>query len=152
MKKRIVLVLCLFLTLGCSAKKPEEAVRKYLEEYRNFSKNVENLVTQEAINLSLTEEEQRIFFLTMKKQFVHLEYKIKEVFYNGSQASVKVDITVYDFSSYQNIKKDLEKMSQEKRRVKYTIIFTTHLEKEWQVKELTDETIQKIMGFNKNIF
>ena len=147
MKKRIVLILCLFLTLGCSAKKPEEAVRKYLEEYRNFSKNVENLVTQEAINLSLTEEEQRIFFLTMKKQFVHLEYKIKEVFYNGSQASVKVDITVYDFSSYQDVEKSLEKMSQEKQRTKYTLTFKAYLEEEWHIEKPNEETIRKIMGF-----
>ena len=95
----------------------------------------------------------------MKKQFVNLKYKIKEEIYNGEEATVLVDITVYNYhnskrealkeqdESQNYIDKVLEKMNNETHTIKYTLVFkTNYKEGVWVLEQPSEETLKKIEG------
>ena len=160
MKRKILfLVVCIFCLCGCTNNAPKDAVQEYLEKYRNFTSEVEENLQKNISEEDFTEEQQEQYLLIMKRQFVSLEYQIKEEIFNGDRAKVFVDITVFDYhasirdaleekSEQDNyIDIQLKKMNEETKRTKYTLEFYTYYENDsWLLEQPDEETLQKIEG------
>ena len=159
MKKYLVFFLCIFCLVGCTNKSSKEAVIEYLEKYRNFTAEIEESLMKDLESVNWTKEQKEKYILLMKKQFVNLKYKIKEEIYNGEEATVLVDITVYNYhnskrealkeqdESQNYIDKVLEKMNNETHTIKYTLVFkTNYKEGVWVLEQPSEETLKKIEG------
>ena len=159
MKKYLVFFLCIFCLVGCTNKSSKEAVIEYLEKYRNFTAEIEESLMKDLESVNWTKEQKEKYILLMKKQFVNLKYKIKEEIYNGEEATVLVDITVYNYhnskrealkeqdESQNYIDKVLEKMNNETHTIKYTLVFkTNYKEGIWVLEQPSEETLKKIEG------
>ncbi len=159
MKKYLVFFLCIFCLVGCTNKSSKEAVIEYLEKYRNFTAEIEESLMKDLESVIWTKEQKEKYILLMKKQFVNLKYKIKEEIYNGEEATVLVDITVYNYhnskrealkeqdESQNYIDKVLEKMNNETHTIKYTLVFkTNYKEGVWVLEQPSEETLKKIEG------
>lgn len=173
MKKWLVLMgISLFLLTGCVQNSARDPVTHYLELYRNHSDEVTSSLQTLIRDENLFQEQQDLYELIMKRQYVDLEYKVVNETYNGNQAVITVLITVYDYqhskdearkeleanlSEYtlldgsinQTKYKDLqlEKMKEEKNRVKYTIDFDVNLhDEEWELVSPDYTVLLKIHG------
>lgn len=159
MKKYLVFFLCIFCLVGCTNKSSKEAVIEYLEKYRNFTAEIEESLMKDLESVNWTKEQKEKYILLMKKQFVNLKYKIKEEIYNGEEATVLVDITVYNYhnskrealkeqdESQNYIDKVLEKMNNETHTIKYTLVFKiNYKEGVWVLEQPSEETLKKIEG------
>ena len=159
MKKYLVFFLCILCLVGCTNKSSKEAVIEYLEKYRNFTAEIEESLMKDLESVNWTKEQKEKYILLMKKQFVNLKYKIKEEIYNGEEATVLVDITVYNYhnskrealkeqdESQNYIDKVLEKMNNETHTIKYTLVFkTNYKEGVWVLEQPSEETLKKIEG------
>lgn len=159
MKKYLVFFLCIFCLVGCTNKSSKEAVIEYLEKYRNFTAEIEESLMKDLESVNWTKEQKEKYILLLKKQFVNLKYKIKEEIYNGEEATVLVDITVYNYhnskrealkeqdESQNYIDKVLEKMNNETHTIKYTLVFkTNYKEGVWVLEQPSEETLKKIEG------
>ncbi len=164
MKKWIFIICCCLFLCGCTKIHAKDAVIDYLEKYRNFTTEIEDSLVDSLKEKDFTEEQKEQYILVMKKQFVNLTYKIKEEVFNGDEATIFVDITIYN---YQNsikealkesnkeenyINAQLEKMSKEKRRTTYTIALKTKYENNsWVMEQPNEETLKKIYGTYYNL-
>lgn len=159
MKKYLVFFLCIFCLVGCTNKSSKEAVIEYLEKYRNFTAEIEESLMKDLESVNWKKEQKEKYILLLKKQFVNLKYKIKEEIYNGEEATVLVDITVYNYhnskrealkeqdESQNYIDKVLEKMNNETHTIKYTLVFkTNYKEGVWVLEQPSEETLKKIEG------
>jgi len=164
--------LILFFVSGCTNNHASDPVKEYLNKFRNHDKDVSNSLAELLRQENLTKEQNELYELIMKRQYVDLEYKIKEETYNGIKAIITVDITVYDYQyskekaiEEREANKDeyylsdgtylkdkfvnlqLKYMKEEMRRVKYTIDFDVTLHnKEWTLETPDYKVIEKIHG------
>lgn len=158
MKKIFLLFFCCLILCGCTKIHAKDAVKEFLESYRNFSSDVEQSVKDSLNELDINEQQKEQYVLLMKKQFVSMKYKIKAEIFNGNEATVFVDVTVLDY--HNSIKKAfeedsgensfslvLEKMNKEKKYVTYTVSFKTFYENdEWHIEQPSEETLEKLQG------
>ncbi len=176
--KKIILIICsiLFLT-GCTNTHATDPVKEYLEKYRNNDQEIQSSIEELLRQENLLEEQDEQYRMIMKKQYVDLEYKIKQETYNGDEAIIKVELTVYEYEhsrteaeKYRNEKKSeyvnqdgtwnkekyadlqLDYMKKEIKRVKYTVNFNVNLQEEKWILETPDHNIiKKIHGiYNYN--
>ena len=98
MKKIYGLVLTLIITFmltGCG-KTATDAVKKYLDNYKNLDVNVltdmKDIIEKENLN----EENSKKYEDIYKKQYTDLSYEIEKEDYNGDEATITVKIDVYD--------------------------------------------------------
>lgn len=174
MKKVIVVVLSIFMIVGCSllssgpTKKTEEFLKKYQNLDDDVLKDLELVV--EGTTLS-TEKEKSDYTKAMKMQYSDLKYKITNEKINGDEAVVTAKISVYDFYKVQTeankyktthesefmtdnkfdeekfMEYKLKQMMNTAERVEYTIdISLTKKDNEWTINELDKTTLEKIHG------
>ena len=169
-----VLLSCLALT-GCALTRSsaKDAVKLFLDQYKNLSTGVltdlENVIDEE----DFTNNQEETYRDILKKQYSDLKYEIVEEKYDGDTATVEAKITVYDLykaqndaAAYLNDHQDefkdedgiydnnkfldykLEQMKKMNDTVEYTITFDVvkNEDGKWQVKELTDDDLEKIHG------
>lgn len=111
--KKIIFIFVLTISLfGCSeVNTAKSIVEDYLSSYQNLEYQVlvdmEEVVSSES---SLTTEQKETYRNILKKQYVDLTYEILEESYENDNATVTVEIDVYDyFSASQNASEYLEK-------------------------------------------
>ena len=158
---RLCLLFFIFLLSGCVSNDAKTPVKDYLNAYQNHSDKVTVSLNELIKNENLTKEQQDIYELIMKKQYVDLAYHIDNVTYNGNKAIVTATIEVYDYNhskeealkEYENNPelnyKDLQLtyMKRENKRIKYTLSFSAYLDNDKWVLENPDYiTLQKING------
>ena len=158
---RLCLLFLIFLLSGCVSNDAKTPVKDYLNAYQNHSDKVTVSLNELIKNENLTKEQQDIYELIMKKQYVDLAYHIDNVTYNGNKAIVTATIEVYDYNhskeeaqkEYENNPelnyKDLQLtyMKRENKRIKYTLSFSAYLDNDKWVLENPDYiTLQKIHG------
>ncbi len=158
---RLCLLFLIFLLSGCASNDAKTPVKDYLNAYQNHSDKVTVSLNELIKNENLTKEQQDIYELIMKKQYVDLAYHIDNVTYNGNKAIVTATIEVYDYNhskeealkEYENNPelnyKDLQLtyMKRENKRIKYTLSFSAYLDNDKWVLENPDYiTLQKIHG------
>lgn len=161
MLMRLCLLFFIFLLSGCVSNDAKTPVKDYLNAYQNHSDKVTVSLNELIKNENLTKEQQDIYELIMKKQYVDLAYHIDNVTYNGNKAIVTATIEVYDYNhskeealkEYENNPelnyKDLQLtyMKRENKRIKYTLSFSAYLDNDKWVLENPDYiTLQKIHG------
>ena len=172
MKKFFLFLICIFFLTGCSKQYAVTPVKEYLNKFRNHdvevTSSLEELLRQE----DLLKEQALLYELIMKKQYVDLEYEIKEETYNGDHAVIQVLVTVYDFSHSKNeallekndkidlyiledgsfdkdsyINLQLKYMKNEKKRISYTVsFFVNFIHDEWVLETPDHVVLQKIHG------
>lgn len=175
-KKIISIVMVLFLVAGCGniANTPTKKVEEFLGKYQTQDKSVLDQlddVIKEAG--SLVDNQKDEYRDLMKKQYQNLSYKIKEETEDGTNASVQVEIEVYDYGkriseseAYLANHRDefldedglvidtkkfldykIKQMKDTKDKVKYTINFTlTKKDGEWKMDDISDIDRQKLHG------
>lgn len=175
MKKFLLIVMTLFLLVGCESvmNNPTKRVETFLNKYQTMDSEVlsqlDNTLNNEE---TLTDEQRKNYKELMKKQYQNLTYTIKDEEVDGDNATVKVEIEVYDFNKamtnadkYLTENQDefidennevnnekfmdykINEMKNTSDKVKYTIDFTlTKKENKWVLDEVDEITRQKIHG------
>lgn len=179
MKKlnRIILVVAtLFLVVGCSMmmNTPTKKVENFLSKYQTMDKAVLTQLDDVIADAgNLVDDQKEAYRDLMKKQYQNLSYKIKDETEDGDNATIEVEIEVYDYgktiSESENYlianreefldvttneidtKKFLDykiaQMKDTKDKVTYTINFTlTKVEDEWKLDDISDVDRQKLHG------
>lgn len=173
MKKILIIIANLLLTVGCSCSndRAADAVEKYLNDYQGLSANVLEDIDDLAENEDLTDTQKDTYKEILKRQYRDLNYTIENEDYDGDTANVTVKITVYDLykstkdsSKYLNEHPDefltdgsydsskyldykLSNMQKEKTTTTYNIVIKTlKVDGKWQVEQPNEETLEKIHG------
>lgn len=152
---------------------PTKQVERYLNDYQTLNSNVlselDSIVDQE---IMFDENQKTTYRDILKKHYQDLTYTIKDETINGDKATVEAEIEVNDYTkvlkeadSYKTtnasefndennmydeskfIDYRLEKLKDNKERVKYTIYFSlTKIDDDWTLDSLTETEQQKILG------
>lgn len=164
--------LLLLITSACSlGSTPTSAVERLLAKYNNQDEEIVVELDDYINDSKLTEEQNSKYKSIYLRQFKDMKYEIKEEKIDGDNATVTVQITVYDYytvnknvSEYlqknpDEFKKDeeydeslfndykLKELEKTNETVDYTIDFSlSKVDNEWQINELTTEQLEKIHG------
>ena len=166
----------LFLAVGCGnmmntpTKKVEEFLSKYQTQDEKVLAQLDEVIDSSG---TMTKDQKDKYRDLMKKQYQNLSYKIKDETIDGNNATVQVEIEVYDYASSisesetylttnkeEFIKEDtkevddekfmdykLKQLSLVKDKVKYTINFTlTKTDDKWILDDITEIDRQKLHG------
>lgn len=177
MKKFVFIVVSLLLlTCGCDSmmNTPTKRVEEFLNKYqRQDSEVLSQLDT--AIkdgNYNFTDAQMKSYKELMKNQYKNLTYTIKEELIDGNNATVTVEIEVFDYNKVMNeaetyytthvdefknesgeldnskyMDYKLEKLKDAKDKIKYTLNLTlTKSNKRWILNDITETDRQKIHG------
>lgn len=175
MKKLICLCLSVFLLAGCTdmMNTPTKKVEEFLSKYQTMDSKVLNQLDDVLDkDMTMTKEQKKSYRDLMKRQYQNVTYKIKDEKVDGDNATVEVEIEVYDYNKvikeaeeYLEDKKEefldedkavdevkfmdykLKQMKDAKDKVKYTINFLlTKKDDEWKMKDISEIDRQKIHG------
>lgn len=176
MKKILLLVIALFVFVGCSCTindtNPEEAVDTFFEKYRNKDEGVITQLIDTIANEELMDNQKEDYKSLMEKQYDQFAYVIKDIEVNENKATATVELTVLDYKSgilkaEEELKNNPEKFNgengefSEEKYMDYKIEEMTNvtatethtieltLTKEagmWKVDQLSDEDISKLHG------
>lgn len=164
--------LLLILTTACSlGSTPTSAVERLLAKYNNQDEEIVVELDDYINDNKLTEEQNNKYKSIYLRQFKDMKYEIKEEQIDGDDATVTVQITVYDYYTVnKNVADYLQKNPDEFKSdgeydeslftdyklkelektndtVDYTIDFTlSKVDNEWQINELNTEQLEKIHG------
>ena len=181
MKKRLVFIIAiLFLLVGCGNEfdTPTKEVEVFLNKYQtNDSEVVNQFDTSLLDEGNLNEEQKEKYKEIMLGQYKDLTYEIKEEKIDGNQATVEVEIEVYDYTTaldnaYMYLEENqdqfyiddvldvvsfvdykLEQLFNYKNRITYNIVFKLERENsnsEWGLQELSETDLKKIHGIYDN--
>lgn len=174
MKKIIIIILSMFMLVGCSlfTNGPTKKVEEFFKKYQNLDDSVlkDLELVAEGTTLS-TEKEKSDYTKAMKMQYSDIKYEITNEKINGDEAVVTAKISVYDFYKVQSeankyktthesefmtnnlfdeekfMEYKLKQMMNTTDRVEYTIdISLTKKDNEWTINELDKTTLEKIHG------
>ena len=174
MKKIFTLLFVSVIILtGCSMKKenkntPTYKVKEYMDSYSKLDDNLLddlNDLVKDMKSYSSSQKER--YKELMKKHYKDLTYDIKSEKIDGDEATVEVEIEVYDYSKVMNENVDmkeyqlddgsydtdayydyqLDQLEKVKNKVKYTIVFSLNkVDGEWTIIEPSEIVKQKIHG------
>ena len=177
MKKFVLVVFSLLLfAVGCDnimntpTKKVEEFLNKYQKQDKEIISQLGDVISNGGYSFS--ESQSNSYKELMKKQYKDLTYTIKEETIDGNNATVTVEIEVYDFnrvladvenyyisnpsefntdtgeidySKYMDYK--ISELQKTTDRIKYTLNLTlSKKDKKWIMNNITDADIKKIHG------
>lgn len=172
-KKIFVITIALFLTVGCacSVNKAKDAVKDYLNNYKNLDENITTQLDDLVAKEDLTDSQKETYKDVLKRQYKDMKYEITDEVYDGDTATVTTKITVYDYYKVQKevaeylkdnrekfykdgsydedsyIDYKLDTMKKYDKTVTYSIDFKVKKENgKWKVTDLSDTDIQKIHG------
>ena len=174
MKKFLLIITTLFLLAGCDSvmNNPTKRVETFLNKYQTMDSEVlEQLDNTLKIDNTLTDKQKKDYKDLMKKQYQNLIYTIKDEEVDGDNATVKVEIEVFDFNkamtesdNYLLEHQDefitdeeidnekfmdykIKQMKNTTEKVKYTIEFNlTKTDNNWTLNNVDEITRQKIHG------
>ena len=174
--KLFIGILALVLVVGCGNMKPtptkkvEELLSKYTTKDSSVLGQLNDVVNEAG---TMNEEQKEKYRKLMENQYENLTYKIKEEKIDGTNATVVVEIEVYDYGkaigdaeNYLTTNREefidsntntidpikfleykIKGMTDTKDKVKYTINFTlTKQDDEWTIDDLSDTDRLKIHG------
>ena len=175
MKKILLVISMLLLLVGCESvmNNPTKRVESFLNKYQTMDSEVLKQLDDTLNNeVDLTDTQKENYRDIMKKQYQNLTYTIKDEEVDGDEATVKVEIEVYDFNKAMSDADDyllahqdeftddnnnisnekfmdykIEQMRKMTEKVKYTIEFNlTKVDSKWQLNDVDEITRQKIHG------
>ncbi len=177
MKKLILVVFSLLLiTCGCDSmmNTPTKRVEEFLNKYQRLDSDVLTQLDEVIKNATYTfnDTQSTSYKELMKKQYKDLTYTIKEELIDGNNATVTVEIEVYDYNKaindaetyYKNNPNEfknsdggieeekymdykIKKMEAVKDKIKYTLNLTlTKKDKKWVLNDISESDRQKLHG------
>ena len=181
MKKILVSLIAILLITGCGCSMvsttPSAHVEEYLKKYQTLDNNVLEQLKDVIDGDDLSDDNKSAYEKLMKKQYEDLTYTIKDETIDGDDATVEVEIEVYDYQTIidesdkyleENEKefyKDdedvvdndkymaykIEKLKDVKEKTKYTIYFTLSKDSDgkWKINDLTETDRLKLHGLYK---
>ncbi len=99
MKRLVLVILSIFLIVGCSCTlmdTPAKKTEEYLNNYKNLDEDVLSDLDLSAEAENLSTENTDLYKETLKRQYQDLKYVIEEEDIDGDEATVTVKVTVYD--------------------------------------------------------
>lgn len=103
MKKRLIILLSIFglLVSGCgNSNTPTSKVEEFLGKYQTMDSDVltqlDNIISNDT---SMNDTQKKDYQALMEKQYQNLSYKIKNEKIDGDQATVLVEIEVFDYAN-----------------------------------------------------
>lgn len=167
----LLLVITVFLT-GCSMMKkmesPKEKVAAYLESYQKLDDNVLTDLDLMVDEMDIYNDNQKERYKKIiKNHYENLKYELKDEVIDGNNATVEVEIDVYDYSNALDNTLDMDEFKDENgeydleayydhqldllesidEKIKYTVIFNLSKEdKEWVIEEPSETMNEKIHG------
>ncbi len=174
MRKLFLVFLVLFMIIGCNdnLNNPKVKVKEFFDKYQKLDNEV--LMDLEYIieSKNLNETEKNLYRENMRRQYKNLKYKIKNEEINDDNASIIVEIEVYDYgkaikkaseyfiknqdffinennmvdeSKYIDYK--LNEMKKTNDKIKYDIEFSFYKKnKIWSMNAIKETDIEKIHG------
>lgn len=172
MKKKIILILTFMLLLtGCMKETPSKKVEEFLNKYQNLNASVLTDLEFASETENISENFKKIYNDIFMRVYGNLTYKIENEKINGEEATVAVNITVYDLykvrkESMSYMQENIETFSDENGynddlfleyelnqmlntndTIDYTIYINLEkMDDEWHIKDLDNETKEKIHG------
>ena len=175
MKKKIlslIMIFVLLITSACSlGNTPTSSVENLLSKYNTNDEEILVELDDYVNDSELTLEQSKKYKDIYLKQFKDMKYEIKNETIDGDNATVTVQITVYDYYSVEKEANEyltnnpdefktngeydkslftdykLKKFSEVNKTVDYTIEFNlTKIDNKWEVNDLTREQLEKIHG------
>ncbi len=172
MKKLFKVFLFILILVGCTKEMPNKKVEELFSKYQQLDEEVlKELEFSMELN-PLNEQQKNIYRDLMRRQYKDLEYTIKKEVINKEDATVTVEIEVYDYraaikeaekyflknqdsflndenkvdeNKYTDYK--LELMKNIKDRIKYTIDLNLKWERNtWKIEDLNQMDREKIHG------
>jgi hypothetical protein len=177
MKKIFVMLFLFSFLVGCESinNSPTKRVEELLNKYQTLDEKLISDLHYSIESNELNEEQKLTYRSIMKRQYQDLTYIIKNEEIDGDNATVKVEIEVYDFNKSNkeaenyltlhqeefltdgNLDKSkyidykLSLMEDNNERVKYTLDLTlTKKNKKWVLDDLSDMDREKIHGLYDN--
>lgn len=94
-------IMLLLLFTGCTTNNgPSKKVEEFMGKYQSMDNDVlaqlDNVVSSDS---SMSDEQKKNYKALMEKQYQNMSYKIKNEEVNGDNATVDVEIEVYDYAS-----------------------------------------------------
>ncbi len=170
----ILLIASLVLLSGCAflGNTPKDEVKKFLNNYKNNSESVINELNDYLEEQNLEEDTLEDYRELYLRQYSNLKYKIKDEKIDGNNATVDVQITVFDYYKTDKLSSDYFTANQadfidEDGDVDFTKYFaykvnklldttdtvdyllTLNLKKndnKWEIEPLTSEQLMKLHG------
>lgn len=103
MKKRLIILLSIFglLVSGCgNSNTPTSKVEEFLGKYQTMDSDVltqlDNIISNDT---SMNDTQKKDYQALMEKQYQNLSYKIKDEKIEGDQATVLVEVEVFDYAN-----------------------------------------------------
>ena len=176
MKKIVLFILMLVLVTGCNSNlmnTPTKQVETMLNNYVTLDKKVLDDLDSTLLTETIMNNDQKNRYRDiLKKQYQNLAYEIKNETIDGDNATVEVEIKVYDYykvnmasQTYYNDNQEefigedgmmdivkyndykLDELDKAKDKVTYTLNLTLHKEDDkWMLDDLTDVEINKLHG------
>lgn len=178
MKKIFISLIGILLITGCgcsmNSMTPSSRVEEYLKKYQDLDNSVLEQLKDVIEEDDLSDDNKTAYEDLMKKQYQDLSYTIKDETIDGDEATVEVEIEVYDYQSIINeadkyleehkkefykdnddtIDNDkymaykVENLKDVKEKTKYTIYFTLTKAEDgkWKLNDLSEEDRLKIHG------
>lgn len=173
MKKFLALVCCALIMVGCGFRNtPKKTVDELFKKYQSLDEAVISDLELVSEGSTLTNSDQRDDYMkAMKMQYSDLKYEIIDEVVNGDEATVTVNISVYDFYKaqkdadnyllthqsefetddvYDSIKftaYKIKQMLESSERVDYTIkVYLDKEDEKWIVRAFDKTTLEKIHG------
>lgn len=163
MKKIIIPILVFLFLVGCTATKmtPKSAVEDMLKKYQSkddvVMKQLDDVINSDT---TYSDDLKAEYKKAIERQYTNLTYDIRDDEINGDNATVTVEIEVYDYSnvvvsdpgvdlddSIEYSLAQIKAMQETNERVKYTLELTVTKDgDEWKVDNLTDIERKKIHG------
>lgn len=178
MKKLVLLLSLVFLFVGCTEKEtPSKKVEAFFASYQTLDTEViDQLNKTVSEDDSLDTNSKDKYIEIMKKHYSNLKYNIKDELIDGDDATVTVEIEVYDYTNilknaekYMNENKEqfndengtfsnqlftnyrLEQMEKVNETITYTLkLSLTRIDKEWIIDDLSSSDFMKIQGIYNN--
>ena len=98
MKKLLITVLFILTFTACSmSNTPKSKVEIYMNQFNSITENVKKDLETTVASENLSESNKEIYKKVLERQYKNLKYSIKDEQINGDNATVTVNITVYDF-------------------------------------------------------
>ncbi len=157
------LLLLVFICFGCEVNNtPTSKVDELFNKYQMVDEDISQGITKVLDEQNYNEEQRKKYRTILERQYHNLSYEIKEEQIDGDNATITVEIEVYDYKktisnlTYDSSTTSLEEYNDKKiallEKAKDKVIYTLDIDLskdsngKWKVNALSNANLKKIQG------